>query len=766
MIRLGYQLGSGKPVDVPADRHIAISGQTQRSGKTTTLEALVRRSGKRAVAFVTKRAESGFRSAHEIPPYFEDSADWEFVSSILEAMLGEKLKLHRSKIMDACRNADSLADVYTYVHEHLRGVRTVTTRSGRVRPGAKEKWTIKPATGFVASILTELEAYLDKVIPQISRLPYTATLNLAPGLNVMNLAEYSTEMQGLVIRSVLRWVYLHERDTVVIIPEAWEFIPQNRRSPVLLAAEELIRKGGAAGNFVWLDSQDIAAVHKNVLRSVGVWILGVQREQNEVARTLTYLSVAPQGQKALVQELMQLGRGQFFAAWEREVAKVYVQPFWISDAHAAAIARGDESVESAEKIWREEHKRARAGKEDRHAETRHAPDVEPSATRRDPQNGSEQGPHADAAPRPSAGNGGVVGPESVSRTGPDICAAAVPVAARDGASCPWCEAGDKPIESSVAPGRMIHPFTPIGRVVCGQYPSSAISLRAESATADTEAVEWCAGRSRDDQGTVKTRLHESEPPPTNSTSSATAADQRSNLAKEPSAQPDGAEHASSVSNKCVKSNLTPEADASAPPASSECASAIEGQTMSDRNPETGNTYQADMITWQTVAEQELAENARLIEIIRQHGIVVPEFASASKASPARPAKPAAVGVAYPSNGNFAGFVRQLRQHPEVIALLRQEPEIRVTIDRPVSEFDGNSLKGRMARLITEKFFEKPKAHGEILTECKRRQWVEQKSKGGAIIYNPLEELARMGFLTVEADGYQSVAGMKITVVQR
>ena len=66
-------------------------------------------------------------------------------------------------------------------------------------------------------------------------------------------------------------------------------IPQNRRSPVLLAAEELIRKGAAAGNFVWLDSQDIAGVHKNVLRSVGVWILGVQREANEVKRTLNHI---------------------------------------------------------------------------------------------------------------------------------------------------------------------------------------------------------------------------------------------------------------------------------------------------------------------------------------------------------------------------------------------------------------------------------------------------------------------------------------------
>jgi hypothetical protein len=371
MIRLGYEIGSGAPVDIPADRHMAISGQTQRSGKTTTLEALVHRasqgrskSGSCAVAFVTKRAESSFRSARQVPPYFRDSADWQFVSSILEAMLGERMKFQRSWIIDACRDARGLADVRANIKRDLHGLRSqayetwLATPKKERRKKAPPEWFRKPATGLNASVLTELEAYLDIVIPQIERLPYTKKLDLLPGLNVMDLSEYSTELQQLVIRSVLEWVYERERNTVVIIPEAWEFIPQNRRSPVLLAAEELIRKGAAAGNFVWLDSQDIAAVHKNVLRSVGVWILGVQRELNEVKRTLAYVQG---GGSIRAEQVMGLGRGQFFAAWDQRVAKVYVQPFWIADTHAAAIARGEETVESAEKIWRERQRDSRRG---------------------------------------------------------------------------------------------------------------------------------------------------------------------------------------------------------------------------------------------------------------------------------------------------------------------------------------------------------------------------------------------------------------------
>lgn len=368
-IRLGYEIGAGNAVDIPGDRHMAISGQTQRSGKTTTLEALIHRASQnsrmRAVAFVTKRAEGSFRSAHQVPPFFTDSAHWQFVASILEAILGEKMKMERAQIIECCRGAKGLRDVHAEVKRRLHGQRNAeweewSARKSEHRSGKRgpkigkepREWNRKPATGFNADMLIQLDAYLDIVVPQLDKLEgeQSKTLELEPGLNVMDLSEYSTELQQLVIRSVLEWVYEREKNTVVIIPEAWEFIPQNRRSPVLLAAEELIRKGAAAGNYVWLDSQDIAAVHKNVLRSVGVWILGVQRELNEVKRTLGYVQG---GGSIRAEQVMGLGRGQFFAAWDQRVVKVYVQPFWISDAHAAAIARGEETVESAEKIWRE-----------------------------------------------------------------------------------------------------------------------------------------------------------------------------------------------------------------------------------------------------------------------------------------------------------------------------------------------------------------------------------------------------------------------------
>jgi hypothetical protein len=56
-VHLGYEVGSGLPVEIPL-AHTFVTGQTQLSGKTTALRAIVERSRRRALAFVTKRGEA------------------------------------------------------------------------------------------------------------------------------------------------------------------------------------------------------------------------------------------------------------------------------------------------------------------------------------------------------------------------------------------------------------------------------------------------------------------------------------------------------------------------------------------------------------------------------------------------------------------------------------------------------------------------------------------------------------------------------------
>jgi hypothetical protein len=328
-VLLGYEIGTGSPVEIPV-MHLAVTGQTQQSGKTTTLEALVHRSGLRAIAFVTKRAEGSFQNARRIQPYFRERADWQFVSAVLEATLREKMKFERSWIMRVCKGASTLRDVRENVHKAL-----------------------PKARGLSEDVYFRLGEYLDLVIPQMKRTAWASTVDLQPGLNVMYLAEFTSEVQALVIRSVLEWIHDRERDTIVVIPEAWEFIPEGRGSPVKLAAEKLIRKGAAAGNYVWLDSQDIAGVDKVLLKQVAVWILGVQRADVEVKRTLAHLPAGAARPKPA--DIMQLNRGEFFVSYGRELKCVYVMPAWMDENNARNIALGNTAWHRVEPAPADDH---------------------------------------------------------------------------------------------------------------------------------------------------------------------------------------------------------------------------------------------------------------------------------------------------------------------------------------------------------------------------------------------------------------------------
>jgi len=320
-IPLGFAVPSGDPVSIPVG-HMAVVGQTQQAGKTTTLEACAWRvpNDFAVLAFVTKRGEGGFvNGVNAVPPYFKEQANWEYVSSILEATLRERMKFERSWIMRACKGAKSLSDVH-------RNVKTL----------------MATAKGLSADIYYQLDHYLDKIVPQVRAIGPSIPLMLArTSVNVMDLSPFSGEMQGLVIASCLETAYKSLQKTIIVVPEAWEFMPRTRRSPVTYAAELYIRKGGSLQNYLWIDSQDLAGVHTPVLKQVQIWLLGVQREINEVKRTLAHIHGV---KKPKVDAVAGLGLGQFIACMGQQAITTYVQPSWMSPSEAQYVAMGELSA--------------------------------------------------------------------------------------------------------------------------------------------------------------------------------------------------------------------------------------------------------------------------------------------------------------------------------------------------------------------------------------------------------------------------------------
>lgn len=338
MIPLGFELGTGRPIFIPLG-HLAITGQTQAAGKTTTLEALISRSGSDAVAFLTKRGEGSFRVAYFLKPYFRDRTDWPFIKSVLEARAGEKLKFETAQIIALCQD-------YSGPEGTWEAPKTLADVLANAEIALKSK-----VRGYVRNVYVVLCEYLREVVPGIEAMPYTRSLELEDGLNVMNLIPFEMPLQALVIRSAIEWVHHNCDRTVVVIPEAWKFTPRRVQTPVRFSAEEFIRQGAALKNFLWLDSQDLASVSSVCLRQVKVWLFGVQREAAEIEKTLDLIPADIR--KPSKADIARLGLGQFIVCWERATFKVYVQPVYLSSAHAEAIARGEEPVESVSTVLRE-----------------------------------------------------------------------------------------------------------------------------------------------------------------------------------------------------------------------------------------------------------------------------------------------------------------------------------------------------------------------------------------------------------------------------
>jgi hypothetical protein len=302
---------------------MAVTGQTQESGKTTALEALITRSGLASIAFLTKRGESSFTGATRVPAYFQERADWQFVEAILESSMKQRMKFERAWIVKACKGAHTLAEVQRNV---------ASLQAGSKRSMDQDLYML-------------LGEYLAKVVPLIRSLPKVDHVGLYGGkLTVMDLVDYPDELQMLVISSTLEWIHKNGGNCITVIPEAWKFIPQGKNTPVKIVAEKLAREGAGLRNYLWIDSQDMAAVDKMILRACAVWLIGVQREANEIKRALSNMPAGLKKPKAEAVATLQLG--QFYACFGSEIRKTYVQPAWMDETAAGQIAAGRLDVHS------------------------------------------------------------------------------------------------------------------------------------------------------------------------------------------------------------------------------------------------------------------------------------------------------------------------------------------------------------------------------------------------------------------------------------
>lgn len=341
-VQLGFYIPSGDPYYVPI-HHTVITGMTD-SGKTTAGERILRGRKGKSLVFLTKRGEKIFQDAPRIPPYYRERFDWEYMRSLLEATMKEKLKFETPWIIRIAKQ--------TQVELKLKDLNI-----NNLAPGEALEVAYKLLAGAIQTEKMRefdrnqyilLHAYLGKVLPTLlrSKTKFSSALELSPGVNAMDLTEWYLEeqVQMLCMRAAMEHLLQKGNDTLTALPEAWKNIPQERNTPVKLVFEKFIREGATNNNFLLVDAQDLRGVDKTHLGQCYIWIIGKMIEANEVERLLKQTL----GVGVRARTIQRLQRGHFIVVngLENTVDQVYVWPYGAPESASIEVAKGIRTPES------------------------------------------------------------------------------------------------------------------------------------------------------------------------------------------------------------------------------------------------------------------------------------------------------------------------------------------------------------------------------------------------------------------------------------
>jgi hypothetical protein len=319
-----YKVGTGEPIALPLG-HLMVLGVTELSGKTSFIEAAIMAANYRGLTFRTKRGEIGFEGATKIPIYFEDKGltHWHNLEGLMSATFNERIE-REPGIRYAIQTVTKRPTQATNLEEILE------------RTGMKQQ-EFKTGT-FKEEVFGKLVNYLEEILPQLRKIPYTDRLELGDsGLYVMDLVGLSDEMQNLIIASVMRKIYSDISNVIVVLPEVAKFIPEETGSPVKWMFNRLLSEGRAVGDYVWLDGQNLRSIDKKPLRNIDTRLFGRQPDGYEIKEMMKMLP----GEKLRPEEIMHLKVGHFYAKLRDDVVLVYAKPYWLPENIALKVAGGE-----------------------------------------------------------------------------------------------------------------------------------------------------------------------------------------------------------------------------------------------------------------------------------------------------------------------------------------------------------------------------------------------------------------------------------------
>jgi len=317
-----FSVPSGEPVTLEPF-HYAIIGQTQFSGKTTLIKRLsewVAAQGYMVLVFDTKETEADYAGfGEEVPVCLRETTDSFVLIGLLESMFRRRLTPYYATL--------------SRLTEAAKGFDDIIARAKELEARTKSSW-LKDACRVLYDLLERLRNETAKVetVPQ---------LKLYPGINRMVINDFSLEAQQLIVKNAFEdALTLYKRKLVLVIDEAFKFIPQGYSSAATRAIMNLMTQGAKTGLFGWISTQFLAVTDKDPLKACAVKFLGTQDHITEVRHTLDLIPEA-RG-KFSTDDIMKLKLGHWVLVRKRPafVGVVYALPVDVPTSIGVEVARG------------------------------------------------------------------------------------------------------------------------------------------------------------------------------------------------------------------------------------------------------------------------------------------------------------------------------------------------------------------------------------------------------------------------------------------
>lgn len=289
--------------------HTLLAGQTNLSGKTSTIIALAGEAvklGYTLILFDTKPTMREFENFHDIPVCYQVTTDPLVLIGLLEAKRKAKLSPLYATLGRITERAKSLKDIIANAEE-------------------MEKIS---KSGFIKDACYTLADLLRRIDEEFSQIRYSPELELEQGqINVMPINKMSSEAQQLILKTAFEQVLTkHNRRTIVVVDEAFRFFPQDYSSACKKSGQDLITQGARTKCFVWISTQFIAPTDKDPLKACPNKLFGRQDDDTEIQAIQKRI---PGGRSLKADQLMTLKRGEFwYVPIEGKPKKVLVTPPW------------------------------------------------------------------------------------------------------------------------------------------------------------------------------------------------------------------------------------------------------------------------------------------------------------------------------------------------------------------------------------------------------------------------------------------------------